>query len=62
MKKIRLLAVSICFIMAFTGLTAFAADNVSAVRSPQKIYVDGQFVDLLAFSINDACLVSSQSA
>jgi hypothetical protein len=53
MKKIRLLAVSICFIMAVMGVTALSADNISAVRSPQKIYVDGQFVDLLAFSIND---------
>lgn len=53
MQKFKIIPIVLCIVILASGTTAFAADSVTAVKSPQRIYVDGQPVDMLAYSIND---------
>jgi hypothetical protein len=50
MKKISVTVMLVCLTVLFCGVAA-AEETVTAIRSPQRIYIDGQAADLLAYSI-----------
>lgn len=53
MKKSRLIAGLLTVCLLIGTVPVMATESVTARISPQKIYVDGQRVDLLAYSIDD---------